>query len=837
MRSLLLIGGWWCAAAGSVAASAPDEINLALGKKVQVHPHKAGESKEPYARLTNGKYAQGVMWDDPEALDWISGNSRSITIDLGDDMPIGGISVSAAIGARIRFATEGKVWPGFIDLFLSNDGSEWHPIGELGELHEIAHGPYEGINGQAYRRQVIRAPLATHGRFVKLVFTRQANLVLDEITVLKGEESNLGLNLPQPALPSSKVYAFLEEQDYAARVLRRQYRHDIAGIRKKLKELSADAAAAISRELDLLQERIATGTVVPADRKVILPSGPLGEAINRQLSAVYRAQKREPVVLWSSAHWACLDWMAEPPLQAAKPKVELKVMQGEHRSASFNLTNTTDREQEFILSFRGLPGGAQPEYIQVHPVLWTTTSWKESVATALANPESEGEGIRVTLPSGVTRQVWLNIEGPGEAGAFEGEIRLQPKDTNLAALSVPIRLTVSPLKMPKDRALHLGGWDYSESLSYGVHQQNLRPFVSYLRRYSVDSPWGWRGNMPFGTFSESNDYATPAAEPDTKRFNRWVKEIWPDSYRYYVYIEIYGRKGPSNFPGLDYKGDKERFEARVATWLRFWEKHVRELGIDPGQICMKLTDEIGGNPKNAFYKDEALRIWTEAFKKAGVGFKLWLNPIYDEPWDADQESLKATDILCGKFNRFLDNGERYRQYWVDELAPGKELAFYECRSDPSPLYDPYSYFRMQAWIAWKYGARSIFFWSFGSNGSEPRNSFDPGRRSAGFSPLFLDQSAEVIGSKQMEAIRESVEDYQYLYQLKQAIADGAKENTNAALIAKATALLDSATDRVFRVEDIQKQPRWLWKTEIPRTEADQIRLEILDLLEQLASAR
>ena len=81
--------------------------------------------------------------------------------------------------------------------------------------------------------------------------------------------------------------------------------------------------------------------------------------------------------------------------------------------------------------------------------------------------------------------------------------------------------------------------------------------------------------------------------------------------------------------------------------------------------------------------------------------------------------------------------------------------------------DPYSYYRLQAWHCWQIGGTGSFFWAFGDNsGSSSWNEYLAAHNGP-FTPLFLDAETVVAG-KQMEAIRESVEDFEYFVMLRRA---------------------------------------------------------------------
>ena len=176
---------------------------------------------------------------------------------------------------------------------------------------------------------------------------------------------------------------------------------------------------------------------------------------------------------------------------------------------------------------------------------------------------------------------------------------------------------------------------------------------------------------------------------------------------------------------------------------------------------------------------------------------------------------------------WLEGSKRSEQFYLAQKRQGRTLNFYSC-SGPAKLLDPYSYYRLQAWHCWQIGATGTFFWAFGDNsGSSSWNEYMAAHNTP-FTPLFLDAQSVVAG-KQMEAIRESVEDFEYFVMLRRA-TDRAKAGGRVdAAVAKAESLLQGGAERVLEVP--RKNCRWRDKKD--RTPADDVRREILQSFSRL----
>jgi len=90
----------------------------------------------------------------------------------------------------------------------------------------------------------------------------------------------------------------------------------------------------------------------------------------------------------------------------------------------------------------------------------------------------------------------------------------------------------------------------------------------------------------------------------------------------------------------------------------------------------------------------------------------------------------------------------------------------------------------------------------------------------------------VTAAKYMEAIREGVQDYEYLTMLQARVAELAERGVGAAKLAAARELLATGPDRVMAME---QGANYRWDEEKDRSVADQVRIEVLEALTELAA--
>lgn len=812
--------------------------NIGLHKSYTAVPALGRNSNtfngEEGTKLTDGKFSKTALWNNPGAtVGWDFGQEPiHLTVDLGESRPIAGVAVSTAAGQALS-TKEIFFWPGLIDLFVSDDNENWIPVGELTSLNDAENEPLPPFANRYEQRKIATTRLKTHGRYVRFVISVRGHVFLDEVEVYKGDDAWLAEPRAGAAIPGEKLNDQVKRKDATLFVAQRRYRLDIAAILKQLEGLREEEAAPIRQRLLVLKEEVEKLEEQPSDKRASLPVGPIGARILAEQAAVWRAQGKKPVTFWKTAPWEALEWLTPPPeTDAALPALEVVSIRDEYRSAAFNITNSTDRAQAWRLKVEGLtlPSASKGKVaFKVYSVEWSEEALRNTIAAALVEVQPDEKGrYEVTVPSGMTRQVWLDFKGPEEAGTFSGKIVAEPVPEGNAGLELPVSLKVYPFRMPDKQKLHVGGWEYmvqEKTSRYGVTPAISNAMRLLLQDYHVDLPWGLPNLFGKGKFNEQHEY-TPEGEPKTEDFDEWVR-LWPNAHRYNINIAAYRKDGEPAIDGYFYKDDPEGFEKRVANWLRFWRDHVVKIGLKPEQVSLLIVDEPGlhGTP---YSQDEAVLRWSNAIAKANMGFQQWCDPVYREPWNANQEALDNMTELTIKYAHLVVYGKEYVDYYR-KRGEKQRLFLYECYPAIGGL-DPYSYYRLQAWMAWEMKAEGSSFWSFSDNGRQGSlGSWNNGLNILHYSPLFYDQST-VFPGKGLAAIRESVGDYTYLYLLREAIADAEKRGKPASAIAAAKELLEHAPKRVLWENKALQEPKWLPMQPIDRTVADQVRVELLEAL-------
>ena len=125
------------ALAADQAAAMPE--NLALGKTYKFWPapnYSYCTDPDDAVQLTDGKTTKDYFWTQKGTVGWVSAPYVAITVDLGREEPISGVTFDTAAGVA------GVEWPAEIDVLTSSDGQTYRHAGELVTLDQKTAGPW-----------------------------------------------------------------------------------------------------------------------------------------------------------------------------------------------------------------------------------------------------------------------------------------------------------------------------------------------------------------------------------------------------------------------------------------------------------------------------------------------------------------------------------------------------------------------------------------------------------------------------------------------------------------------------------------------------------------------
>ncbi len=234
--------------------------------------------------------------------------------------------------------------------------------------------------------------------------------------------------------------------------------------------------------------------------------------------------------------------------------------------------------------------------------------------------------------------------------------------------AVPIRLRVWPFRFPKQPALGVGGWCYSDGDgTYGVNARNRAAFLQHLRERFVNMPWAGAGVMTSFEFVAAGG---SSVKLDTRRFDEWIGR-WPDARQYMVFLAV----GPE-FAGQ--AAGTPEFGRRVGAWISAWVRHLASKGVEPHRLGLLIHDE----PHEAT-DVSAIVAWARAIRSAEPKVLLWVDPTYEEPRKAPAELFAVHDVLCPNRPMWLGRRRRFAISTWTNSAKGDGFSSTPARARPS----------------------------------------------------------------------------------------------------------------------------------------------------------
>ena len=757
--------------------------------------------------LTDGKRvaAEDVgFWTDKGCVGWGNGaTGLTITIDLGRVEPISGVAYCAAAGSS------DVTWPHAIHVFVSDDGDTYFRSGELFRLTTDDLPPPYGTYAV---RRLAASSLRTFGRYVRFfVAPFPSYIFVDEIEVHRGAAELLRTDRGPPVTTDEVLSpAALTQQGSYLRI-----RRDVETLRRMLGKRTAVDAATLA-ELSAVRRELQE-TDFPLDPLTFRAVLPLNDLHSRVLATFGRLLSSTPdharMIVWHTPPYEPIDLFAAPV--GDHPDLRLKMMSGERRAETINLTNASGIARDLAVTVTGLPEGAGLRPLQVE---YVGLADGRVSATALVPLARRGAAYTTRVPAGMTRQLWLCFEPAGlEPGDHRGRITIAGDDL---VGSIAVTLSISPRTFPGRTDYGLGMWDYIFDEGWGIDPGNREaahahvmddPLINtvWAAAESLPAP---RGVGPRGDLEGAIDFT---------RWDRFVR-FWPGKSHYFAFA----RFSPDQpFLGLD--RNSRGFRRAVTQWARRWAEHNREaLGLSPRQTDILFIDEPAGSTWL-----QATWQYADAFRKGTDEILVFNDPsVLHLHEDFGPELVGASDIICVDPQQFERASGPVRRRLSLLSGEGKQLWFYRALG-PIRGYDP-SYYRLQPWHSRRDGSTGGSFWAY--HPPEHASSWNEyalgGRKN--FTPLFIDGTS-VTSSKQYEAMREGVMDWQYMQMLGDRVAELEKAGRTGPRLDAARELLDDLPKTLLqRVTDRYSRLYYYeWGTQCTMAEA--ARLQVLEALEGL----
>jgi hypothetical protein len=377
------------------------------------------------------------------------------------------------------------------------------------------------------------------------------------------------------------------------------------------------------------------------------------------------------------------------------------------------------------------------------------------------------------LPAGETHGFWIDIYVPPDArpGEYRGTYRViaaMAKDVNL-----PVTVTVWDFALPATPTLRT---------EFGSPAARLRGYYRQRAKEGKESePTEWaavetqcaqmladhRLNAvpPAGSIAvkaeADGSFRIPAEQ--VRAFREFVDRYHVNAFQ--VPNPMHVVKDP----------DAER--PKLHAWLKAWDAAAAELNRPGLLFYTYLLDEP--NDEKAY---GVVRRWGKAIREAKSVVKVL---VVEQPWPQEEkwgDLYGAVDIWCPLFSLFTPESARARQ------ALGEEIWTYTalCQEKPTPWWEidfPLLNYRVPAWIAWRYRETGLLYWgglSYWNQVEDPwtdpktygewKKPKGPGWNGEGVL-VYPGRAAGYDGiapSLRLKALRDSIEDYEYMAILDRA---------------------------------------------------------------------
>jgi hypothetical protein len=376
------------------------------------------------------------------------------------------------------------------------------------------------------------------------------------------------------------------------------------------------------------------------------------------------------------------------------------------------------------------------------------------------------------IPQRDIRQLWININTKLlSPGRWKGIIRLSSLEIESKQIDIPVTIEIWKNGLPKKQPVRLCLWGY-------VHSSRLKDYPEEAYRDKVNHGTNVFVATPeFAPEANFDSEGNIVGEINYIKHDEYIKKHIEDGLILFLAYQS-GLKGPAEqLSPIWLKAHK--------IWLRAWLDHLKEMGVAHDQYAFYPVDEPGLSVgivdllialgKSIKEVDPEAQIYTDPVGRATMAELKSMNPY--------------VDIWCPNRSGYLLNEGQDKLAYLK--STGKTIWTYECIGNAKHL-SPIGYYRSQAWLIWHYGLTGMGFWSYCTSSADPW--FAP---EGTLDYLLIYQGKGVVSSKRWEAVRDGIEDYGILSELKNSV-DKLKDNSDQTFVKEAKALLDNGTFDIAR---------------------------------------
>ncbi len=482
--------------------------------------------------------------------------------------------------------------------------------------------------------------------------------------------------------------------------------------------------------------------------------------------------------------WAvdCLTKVMPDTAPAAGDVIEVEAARGETVSAQVALRSDAELvdARPVVAELTGDAGTIQADAVALR---WErfiditrNSPLPEDVMVAQAQasiPDPFWEAAEFDIAAGATEPLWIEIDVPRDAapGRYEGTLRVE---WDGGGAELPLRLRVRDFEVPMERHQHVTNWftfpgvPWKDTVETDSEQywELARKFAEIMARHRQNIFRHW---LSWASFSYDPDDGFSA---DWSRFDRWAEvffdtghfdrmEIWGTGRRTGSHAALDTRVVMVDFSVETPEGVDLSTEEKFHGVLALLEEHLQQRGW-ADRAMIHVSDEPF-QPSVRSYCEVA-----DALHRAAPSLKV-IEAIEAEGFG---DSLDVWVPKLSHLNLWWENFREERE------QRDIELWFYTCchpvgRYPNRFLDQPLTAVRALHWISYLYDLDGYLHWglNYYANDEPFTEEGISGPHPLGDHAIMYPGEDGPIGSLRWSAMRDGLQDYEYLWVLEQRLAD------------------------------------------------------------------
>lgn len=448
-------------------------------------------------------------------------------------------------------------------------------------------------------------------------------------------------------------------------------------------------------------------------------------------------------------------WEDENPWDDAAPgefpsevadSLKIRALGNETETRALNLTNL----------------GTRALYLKIQPPIWQNRTgenlpvrdvleFRETLAVGTVRQTTVPDALpqlnearTLVVPPFETRQLWLTFKTKNLApGDYFSRLTLFALGVENPARSVNLHLRVSPVRLPEKSRLSFYTWAHLGADA--GNPQSQRKLADLLEH----------GTTVFGLSApvqafEANGQPQPV---DWSAHDAWVRAYQGKGTMLVASFQ-YTIKTPAPMWSPDWE---KAYQSAIGTYAA----HLQSLGVDFRAWALYPVDEpwlTGMSNVKILYDCARLA------KAVDSRIQVYCDPAGMPTPENSQEMLPYVDIWMPMIDLLKRPDKSLLEFYQQDA--GAQVWAYEAPG-PTKLLKPLGLYRLQPWLAFRYGLTGCGMWTYNFKDMWPTRQPAPFHHS--YSIIYEDGHS-IVTSRRWEAYRDGVEDFNLLTLLREAIA-------------------------------------------------------------------